>query len=221
VGGANNDQDGWNYINRWGRAFGNSGIRGFTRLNVSRGKWSDVAFTSKYRHSGNEMYSTGSINSGNVVAGLNPSPTWAMRPVQNEVINDAVGQIRSNLVANPLADGEQLNLGGYSYGAVVQAQAALKLANEGTFVDNLILVGSNISDKSDLYKQLLNNENIGQVIRFDIEGDMLSNPQSMMDFIRGGLQNSGDDGPHFNLARPGTDKAIQAVTDWLKQQGVE
>lgn len=220
VGGAGNDSDGWKYINRWGAAFGRSGISGFTRLNATRGKWADVSFTSSYRHSGNEMYSTGRIDPGMAV-GLAPTPRWETRPVQNEVIDDAVGQIRANLAANPLADGEQLNLGGYSYGSVLQAQAALKLANDGTYVDNVILIGSPISSDSDLYKQLSGNENIGQVIRFDIEGDLLSNPQNVMDFIRGGMQNSGDDGPHFDLARPGTDAAIQAVTDWLKQQGVE
>ena len=156
-----------------------------------------------------------------MVAGLSPSTEFATRPVQNEVVDDAVGQVQANLAANPLADGEQLNLGGYSYGSVLQAQTALKLANDGTFVDNLILIGSPVSSDSDLYKQLSENENIGNIIRVDIEGDLLSDPQGIMDYIRGGVQNVGDGGPHFDLARPGTDKAIQVVTDWLKKQGVE
>ena len=218
VGGAGNDSDGWNYISRWGTAFGKSGISGFTRLNASRGKWADVAFTGRYRNSGTELYNTGRYNT---MAGLNAAATYSTRPVNNEVVNDAVSQIRANLEANPLADGEQLNLGGYSYGSVLQAQAALKLANEGTYVDNLILIGSPVSSDSELYQQLSGSENIGNIIRVDIEGDLLSDPQGIMDYIRGGIQNSGDGGPHFDLARPGTDKAIQAVTDWLKQQGVE
>ena len=221
VGGANNDQEGWNYINRWGAAFGRSGIQGFTRINASRGKAADVAFTGRYRNSGHEVYSTGRVNPNTVVAGLSPSTEFATRPVQNEVVDDAVGQVQANLAANPLADGEQLNLGGYSYGSVLQAQTALKLANDGTFVDNLILIGSPVSSDSDLYKQLSENENIGNIIRVDIEGDLLSDPQGIMDYIRGGVQNVGDGGPHFDLARPGTDKAIQVVTDWLKKQGVE
>ncbi len=219
VGGANNDSDGWNYISRWGNAFANSGIQGFSRLNVSRGKASDIMFTNNYRHSGIESYSSANHN---YVGGLNPSFESRTRPINNEVINDAVQQIRTNLDINPLSAGEQLNLGGYSYGSVVQAQAALKIANEGTFVDNLILIGSPISTKSDLYKQLTENKNIGNVIRFDIPGDKLSNPKDILQFIRGGLQNRNNDGPHFDLARPGVseDKLIQTVTDWLKSQGV-
>jgi RHS repeat-associated protein len=222
VAGANNDRDGWNYMSRWGQSFANSGISGFTRLNVSSGKWGDVAFTNSYRHSGTEMYQSG-MNMSNHVAGLAPAPEWKTRPVQNEVIDNAVNQIKTNLSENPLAEGEQLNLGGYSYGSVVQAQAALKLANEGTFVDNLILIGSPISSDSDLYKQLSGNKNIGNIIRYDISGDKLSNPKDILDFINGAYQNKSDSGPHFDLARPGSDadKAIKVVTDWLKSQGVK
>ena len=41
--------------------------------------------------------------------------------------------------------------------------------------------------------------------------------------LQGAKQNSGDDGPHFDLARPGEEanNAIQVVIEWLKQQGVE
>ena len=191
-------------------------------MNVSRGKWADVGFTNSYRNSGSEMYQSG-VNTSNYIAGLAPTSEWKTRPVQNEVIDDAVSQIRNNLSDNPLAEGEQRNLGGYSYGSVVQAQAALKLANDGTFVDNLILIGSPISSDSDLYKQISENKNIGNIIRFDIPGDKLSNPKDILDFINGGLQNSSDNGPHFNLARPGADvdKSIKAVTDWLSSQGVK
>lgn len=207
VGGANNDSDGWNYMSRWSNAFTSSGIQGFSRINVSRGKASDIIFTNNYRHSGFESYSSANHN---YIAGLNPSFESRTRPINNEVINDAVQQIRTNLDS------------GYSYGSVVQAQAALQLANEGTFVDNVILIGSPISTKSDLYKQLTGNKNIGNVIRFDIPGDKLSNPKDILQFVRGGLQNLSNDGPHFNLARPGVseDKLIQTVTDWLKSQGV-
>ena len=67
------------------------------------------------------------------------------------------------------------------------------------------------------------NKNIGNIIRVDIEGDLLSNPADALDFIQGAFQNSSDSGPHFDLARPGSDvdRAIKVVTDWLKQQGVE
>lgn len=222
VAGANNDRDGWNYVNRWQQAFTNSGIGGFNRLDVSRGKWGDVSFTNSYRNSGTEMYQSG-VNTTNYIAGLSPASNWRTKPVSNEVIDDAVGQIRNNLAANPLAEGEQLNLSGYSYGSVVQAQAALKLADAGTFVDNLILIGSPISSNSDLYRQISGHKNIGKVLRFDITGDKLSNPKDILEFINGAFQNREDTGPHFDLARPGAnvDKAIKSVTEWLKSNGVK
>ena len=210
VGGANNDKDGWNYINRWGNAFTNSGVSGFTRLNESRGKLADIEFTSNYRNSGKEIYFKG------VTTGL------GTRQVQNEVIDNTVSQIKSNLKNHPLKDGEQLNMGGYSYGSVLQAQAALKLAND-THVDNVILIGSPISTDSELYKQLLDNKNIGNIIRFDIPGDKLSNPKDIIEYIQGAIQNRNSNGPHFSLARPGAnvDKAIKAVTNWINSQGVK
>jgi len=156
------------------------------------------------------------------------------RLVQDEQIDNAVGQIQQNLAANPLAEGEQFNLAGYSYGSVVQAHAALRLANSGQKIDNLILVGSPISEKSALYKQLQKNKNIGNILRIDIEKDKLSNPQDILDFIQGGVQNrdpnNTGEGPHFDLARPGqgegdnndTYKRIQqVVVEWLRQQGVK
>lgn len=37
IGGAGNDQDGWDYINRWARAFASNGINDFYSVNASRG----------------------------------------------------------------------------------------------------------------------------------------------------------------------------------------
>lgn len=92
------------------------------------------------------------------------------------------------------------------------------------------MIGSPIADDSDLYKQLTGNKNIGNVLRVDIEGDLLSNPQDVADYLRGAVQNGpeifggqGDNGPHFDLARPGqeTNRLQQVVSEWLRQQGVE
>ena len=222
VAGAGNDPDGWNYVNRFGNAFKNAGIRGFTPITATGGKVNDIMFTSNYRHSGYETYSTG-VSTDNYVAGLSPANSFDTREVQHDKIGEAITQIQQNLADNPLAEGEQFNLAGYSYGSVLQAQVALKLANDGQFIDNLILIGSPIADDSDLFKQLSENENIGNVLRVDIEGDLLSNPQDVKDFIFGAFQNSSDSGPHFDLARPGeeTNRLQQVVAEWLKQQGVE
>ena len=54
IGGANNHQDGWNYIQRWQNAFNAQGITDFVRVNASNGKAADIAFTANYRGSGNE-----------------------------------------------------------------------------------------------------------------------------------------------------------------------
>lgn len=141
---------------------------------------------------------------------------------QDKMINKAVSQIQSNLADNPLTEGEQLNLAGYSYGSVLQAHTALELAEQGQKIDNLILIGSPIASDSELYKGLMNNENIGNVIRIDIEGDLFSDPEGM-DYVFGVLQNLGIDGSHFDLARPGkeADKRIQEATDNLRKQGVQ
>ena len=230
VGGANNDQDGWNYINRWGQAFYQSGIQGdFYRVNRSRGKFADIQFTFSQSDEGYAYEATQPQYKGVYI----PSENWESDLVerapakgkflQDDFIDNTVTMYEHHLKDNPLAEGEQLNLVGYSYGSTLQAQVALRLAENGQVIDNLVLIGSPISDKSNLYKQLKENKNIKNVVRYDIPGDFLSNPQDIYDWIKGARQNSSDDGKHFDLARSGcnADKAIQAVVEWLRQQGVK
>nr|WP_255669518.1 alpha/beta hydrolase [Myroides oncorhynchi] len=207
VAGANNDSDGWNYVNRFANIFNRNRIRDFYRVNASGGKTKDIAFTSSYR-----SYS-------NVGKGINGK----IKRRDHKQIEKAVDGIKKTLKEKPLKEGEQLNLAGYSYGSVLQAHVALRLADEGIKVDNLVLIGSPISDKSELYNALLDNENIGKVIREDIVNDKLSNPQSLEEFIEGGKQNSSDKGPHFNLARPGDeeDKNIDKLAKKLVNEGVK
>lgn len=222
VAGAGNDEIGWNYVEKWHKAFdARNGIQGFTRINASHGTKGDIAFTANYRDNG---YS----NSYEGRHGI-------LQLRSDLQIDKAVNDIKDDLSNNPLAVGEQLNLAGYSYGSVLQAHAALKLANGGTYIDNLILVGSPISSKSKLFNQLQKNENIGKVIRIDIENDLLSDPNDIYEFIKGGVSQNRDpnntgEGPHFDLARPGegegdnndTYKRIrQAVVDYLKKRGVK
>src|SRR5690606_10861922 len=134
-----------------------AGIKNFVRVNASNGKMGDVMFTNGYRSSG------ATIKYDN-----NRSPTgYKEVPVQHDAIDRAVDQIKTNIKESPLEEGEQFNLAGYSYGSVLQAQAALRLANDGQYIDNLILIGSPISDDSKLMKQLKGNKNIGSVLRVD------------------------------------------------------
>jgi surfactin synthase thioesterase subunit len=139
------------------------------------------------------------------------------------VITKTVAAYQEDLKKTPLKEGEQFNLAGYSYGSVLQAQVALELANSGQVVDNLILIGSPISDKSDLYKQLSENKNIKNILRYDFKGGKLSNPRDVFDFIQGGLQGltQGNNAHHFDAARPGAevDKLMNTIVEWLQQQG--
>lgn len=58
--------------------------------------------------------------------------------------------------------GNQFNLIGYSYGSEVAAQVAVNYARGGTKIDNLVLIGSPISE--DYLKTVQNTKNIGNVI---------------------------------------------------------
>ncbi|KQR67231.1 hypothetical protein ASF92_16100 [Pedobacter sp. Leaf176] len=219
IGGANNDQDGWNYIQRWGNSFRSHGISDFRRVNMSNGKWADVNFTAQYRNSGHENV-IASVGGGRFVGS-----TGETRPVQNETINKTVAAYQEDLKKSPLKEGEQFNLAGYSYGSVLQAQVALKLANSGQVIDNLILIGSPVGDNSDLYKELSGNKNIKNILRYDLKGDALSNPQDVYDFLNGARQGAveGNDAHHFDAARPGKEanKLIDVIVQWLKDKGVK
>jgi RHS repeat-associated protein len=219
VAGAGNDQDGWNYTDRFKWIFEARGISDFKRVNATHGTAGDISFTALKRSSG---WETQLRFTPGVPGGFTPVITR----VQDKQIDAAVAQVLDDLAKNPLKEGEQLNLTGYSYGSVLQAHVALRLADKGIKVDNLILVGSPISTDSDLFKELSNNKNIGQVIRHDIKNDKLSNPQNMGEFISGGIESSelgkGDAAPHFDLARPGkaANLKIRSLADALKEKGV-
>jgi pimeloyl-ACP methyl ester carboxylesterase len=152
------------------------------------------------------------------------------------MIDKAFSDIGSDLKNNPIEKDEQINLVGYSYGSVLLAHTAIKLAKNGQKIDNLFLIGSPISDKSDFFIQLKKYESdgkIGKILRFDIDGDFLSNPQNVFDYLYGFYQNSNTEtGPHFNLARPDnpktdknegadTKKFIHTLLEFLRSQGVK
>jgi RHS repeat-associated protein len=64
IAGAGNDNQGWNYVNRFRRIWTQQGIRGFTRINASHGKTGDMIFSNTWRkHLSNGQYSkSGVIN---------------------------------------------------------------------------------------------------------------------------------------------------------------
>ncbi len=221
VGGAANDSDGWNYIGRFKSIWTSLGLKDFRRVNASHGKIGDVNFSHMYRNSDSYTHRTG---------GQWSSTSWQTYARQDTQYKNALKGISENLKANPLQDVEQLNLVGYSYGAVLQAHLAIGLTELGHKVDNLVLIGSPTSDDSPLMKTLqglVKDGKIGKIIRHGIEGDYLSNLKSQIDFLKGGIQNSplgdGNDGAYFDLARPGSqaDKKIESVGQKLKNNGVE
>jgi len=65
-----------------------------------------------------------------------------------------------------LAEGEQLNLVGYSWGGIVAAQRANVAAKNGQTIDNLVLIGAPIN--ADLLSAVENNENILNVKIIDL-----------------------------------------------------
>jgi len=204
MAGANNDQDGWDYVGRFRRIFENEGIRPFNRLNFSEGKFNDIHMTAfascdawfrktTYRH------------------GVMPQREPNSRSHHNNMAAFRAGRhIHEHYAdAGPRERGErQLNMMGYSYGSVLVAHSALIMCDNGMTVDNLILVGAPIPTNSQLYVALTTSARIRRVIRHDIPGDDLSNPTDWLAadnfpaLITGALQNLDDTGPHFDLARP-------------------
>ena len=210
VAGAGNDpkSQGWNYKGRFKKIWESRGIKDVRLMNVSHGKRGDMMFTDAYRH-----YS---------------KMPGSSTKVTSKMINKAVNGILTDLKNNPLEDGEQLNLAGYSYGSVLQAHVAIALADKGVKVDNLSLIGSPISDNSDLMgtlKEYQESGKIGGIQRIDIEGDNFSNPKSNSQYLKGIYDAAieSDDHAHFDLARPGAvaDKKIGEAADKLKSEGVK
>lgn len=91
--------------------------------------------------------------------------------------NDSLvtNMITNKIINNSNDIGGQRNLIGYSYGSTMAAQAALKMANSGIYIDNLILIGSPIPSWSSTLNLLSENKNIGNITRIDIPNDPFSN----------------------------------------------
>jgi hypothetical protein len=68
----------------------------------------------------------------------------------------------------------QYTLVGYSMGSVDATYAAIRNARDGKVVDNLILIGSPIKENSHLMRNINKEDNIKNVIRYDIPDDPLA-----------------------------------------------
>jgi hypothetical protein len=135
----------------------------------------DISFVSKYRK--NAWYNASSNNKYDNTLQKDISPTVLYKRLAgvNKNVYETAKKIQNELINKPLAEGEQFNLMGYSYGSVMQAYVALALADAGHIIDNLILVGSPIPVESALYKSLQNHKNIKNVIREECGAPILPN----------------------------------------------
>jgi len=103
------------------------------------------------------------------------------------------------------------------------AQAALLLANEGTRVDNVILIGSPISKNSELYKALKANSNIGKVIFKNLEDDPITDSGSKSIGGKIGVMyeiaEQGEDGKHVQFSNDV--KVREKVANELVNEGIK
>jgi hypothetical protein len=211
VAGAGNDPGGkWKYPQRFKKIWENKGIANFRILDATHGSKGDMLFTEMFRNNPTTLVPRVGI----------------YKATDFEMIKKTADKIVNDLMCQPLQNGEQLNLAGYSYGAVLQAYVALELVERGVKIDNLILIGSPTPDDSPLYKSLMKAKQeglIGNVIRDDIKGDLFSNPSNDLIYMGGTIQNSFDSGKHFDLARPGekADKRIGESADKAINEGVK
>lgn len=236
AGGANNDQDGWDYVNRFIRIFEATGIYPVVRLNFSEGQAGDIAFTIQAsRHA----WFRERERAGNL-----PSPNFSRVRLNNNVASRASRFIIDHYQNNHLDEDDvlrPLNLMGYSYGSVLVAHVALMLADNNQEVENLILIASPIPDGSPLHNEIQQNVQIVNILRHDISGDIFSNPTNHMSLedlfkfqaAQWSVALRGMDAhPHFDLARPDdpstpdvdegelADARIRLLADRLFGQGV-
>ncbi|MDC8100615.1 hypothetical protein [Chryseobacterium rhizosphaerae] len=119
IGGAGNDSDGWNYIGRFKSIWTALGIKDFRRVNASHGKMGDIGFVGDYRN--REWKSEFGVAGPVKIGGVR----------EDKQYQRALKGIMNDLKKNPLKEGEQLNLTGYSYGSVLQEHLAIGLADKG------------------------------------------------------------------------------------------
>ncbi len=197
--GAGYSPDNGTYAQQMLAILAEAGIADPKVLEAHGNQHSDIFFTvgdnSRYA-AGEEMWIAISAGRGGTSVKVEMSLDWRVSEAFNKIVSD--------LRLNPLAEGEQLNLMGYSTGSVIVAQTALQLAKDGYTLDNLILVGTPILSDSSLYQELEISSNILNVIRVDIPGDETTtineNPIDKIAFMWN-FANQGFAGhPHFSYS---------------------
>ena len=221
--GAGHDPGNTGYVQMMLSIFAQAGIQTPVDIEAHGSKWLDAMYTvgddSRYPAGEQTVYTIPPS-----AEGMLPIYEVSARPTDWRV-SAAEGKMNANLKASPLENGEQLNLIGYSTGSVIMAQSALQMANAGTKIDNLILVGTSILNTSELYQALASNQNIRNIIRVDISGDDTTTVnESVLNLISTALSfgDKGDDHPHFKYAfGPNAPQYTKELALQLMQQGVK
>jgi len=206
VNGAGNDPSKWGYSGKIVAALTNAGISDVKHIPITQGQLADQLYSFSMASDPNARYIAPPVGE----SFLDPNTATLSNAVNSDLANGSI------------TAGEQTNLVGYSFGAVVSAHAALELSSQGKTVDNLVLIGPMISTDSDLFKSLTSDQNIKNVIRVDIPNDAFSNPKGLMDLLKGikDFSQLGDQLQHFLYARPENDKQRQELAKSLHQQGL-
>jgi hypothetical protein len=163
--------------------------------------------------------------------------------VEGTRIYDVANGIAQNIIDNPLAEGEQMNVMGFSQGSVTTAQAVIDIfrdpskygLGEDFKIDNLILGGSPVSKNSKLYKEIIKLQEAGKIgnVIYDeaqLKGDKVTGLGSKskagafwkgLGFIGRMLSKKGRDKDVHAQAAQDKDKATtNFVIDFLKQKEI-
>jgi RHS repeat-associated protein len=161
--GAGNDEKGQtNYPQSIMNAFKIAGITNLERVNAHHGQFSDIDFAlGDYARIPYQSIINKKINLSGLGSSVSYYGGYDASQIPNVSLDDRVTSATSQ-IENKLLKGQQLNLAGYSMGSVLMAQTALRLADKGYHIDNLILIGTTISPNSELGKTLAKYQSEGK-----------------------------------------------------------
>jgi hypothetical protein len=160
IGGAGGQGD---YLEGFERAFTNAGFQGVRVVNANE------PGDPKLWQLGADVLGVTVINDLEFARSLEDSSAIADAAAQSRALHE---------------QGKQYNLGGYSYGSAAAAASAYAIAQDGGWVDNLILIGAPINQ--DLYTAVRYNPNIANVITVDLSsyGDPIHPGMSDFDIAK-------------------------------------
>jgi RHS repeat-associated protein len=228
--GAAHDADKTGYIGKMLQAFNAAGIANTRDIKAHGSAVDDLLFTvgENSRTPADKITKITVHNYGVGGVGGGPSTVEETKVPLDWRISKTVADIKTDMKEHPVAKGSQFNLAGYSAGSVIMAQAALQLAEGGQKIDNLILIGSPVLKDSKLYKEILANKNIKNVIRIDIDNDGVKNVNKQglfknVSLLKTLFLDKAKTHPHYKYGKitPEGDKSRKELGETLKKDGVK